>query len=517
MLYISGLLYCLSFSFGAFTSNTGWAAFAWGDGVEKLANLAHSEVVFVDLFDSTTKEITDYHSKGHKVICYYSAGTAEDWREDVISNLQAWSQLAVGVMQQWEGEVWLDITKLDALKVIMTPRLELAANKQCDGVDPDNVDCFANVDECQLGAGLTALQRKNAQIAYNRWTATTAHSLGLLIGLKNAGNIAVDMVNDYDFAVVEQCMQYFVYGTTEECSLFSLFAQQDKPIFGIEYKTQSLAACSKAVNVWHVQLKHCNGNVNQGLCQGTYWENCYDTPSWNEGTSTSAPLTTTTAASTTTTTTTVTTTTTTTLTTTPPPTTTTTPATTTTAASTTTSAAATTTSIITTTPTFAPSTFTTAWLFPSSFSVLKGTSSYGTGSVSRLALKVVSPTWNDYIEFYSNTRGKLTAEFLFDLPATVSPDQIMSLELSVHWMGPAKREAVWAWFVGDSMTQIGDNAMAPNWSWTEWSMIYSAQPASGNLAGIVSTKKIKVTMAALNSNSDDCDLDYLALQLTLIV
>jgi hypothetical protein len=44
---------------------------------------------------------------GHVVTCYYSAGTSEDWREDVQSNVEDWNDVAVGTMDQWDGEAWL--------------------------------------------------------------------------------------------------------------------------------------------------------------------------------------------------------------------------------------------------------------------------------------------------------------------------------------------------------------------------------------------------------------------------
>ncbi len=44
----------------------------------------------------------------------------------------------------WAGEYWLDIRQIDLLGPIMEARLDIAAAKGCDAVDPDNVDGYTN-------------------------------------------------------------------------------------------------------------------------------------------------------------------------------------------------------------------------------------------------------------------------------------------------------------------------------------------------------------------------------------
>ena len=46
-------------------------------------------------------------------------------------------------MSDWD-EGWLGITRLSDLQPLMSARFDALASKGCDGVDPDNVDCFAN-------------------------------------------------------------------------------------------------------------------------------------------------------------------------------------------------------------------------------------------------------------------------------------------------------------------------------------------------------------------------------------
>jgi hypothetical protein len=102
-----------------------------------LAALAPStpEIWDVDL-ESTPKEtIAAFHSMGKKVICYFSAGSSEDWRTDYSSFLPTDKG---GCLGNWPGEKWLDIRSENVFQV-MKKRIASAAEKGCDGVDPDNM------------------------------------------------------------------------------------------------------------------------------------------------------------------------------------------------------------------------------------------------------------------------------------------------------------------------------------------------------------------------------------------
>lgn len=46
-------------------------------------NISHNVQVYdIDLFDTNLTTIRQLHKQGKKVICYFSAGSYEDWRED---------------------------------------------------------------------------------------------------------------------------------------------------------------------------------------------------------------------------------------------------------------------------------------------------------------------------------------------------------------------------------------------------------------------------------------------------
>jgi len=187
------------------------------------------EMYDIDLFDTPTSVIEQLKSDGRMVICYFSAGSKEDWRPDA-DRFPA--EVLGRPLEGWPGERWLDIRQIDRLAPIMLDRLDLAADIGCDGVEPDNVDGFAN----QTGFPLSA----EDQIVYNRWLAEAAHSRGLSIGLKNAIDLIPELVVDFDWALNEQCFQY------EECEALRPFIEAGKAVFGVEYEGDPADYCPQA-------------------------------------------------------------------------------------------------------------------------------------------------------------------------------------------------------------------------------------------------------------------------------
>ncbi|MCO6426841.1 endo alpha-1,4 polygalactosaminidase [Nitrosomonas communis] len=187
------------------------------------------DVYNIDLFDTSATAISALQSKGKYVICYFSAGSYENWRPDT----GAFPASVLGRnLDGWAGEKWLDIRQLDILIPIMQVRMKLAAKKGCNGVDPDNVDGYSN----NTGFPLSY----NNQLAYNIALAEAAHDLGLAIGLKNDVDQIKDLVNYFDFAVNEECFQY------GECNTLKPFINAGKAVFGIEYNLSNSSFCPQA-------------------------------------------------------------------------------------------------------------------------------------------------------------------------------------------------------------------------------------------------------------------------------
>jgi hypothetical protein len=89
----------------------------------------------LDLFNTPVDVISGLHNLGKKVICYFSAGSGENWRPDYSEFPAADLGEDLGC---WPGEKWLNV-KSEAVWDVMAKRIALASQKGCDGVDPDNM------------------------------------------------------------------------------------------------------------------------------------------------------------------------------------------------------------------------------------------------------------------------------------------------------------------------------------------------------------------------------------------
>ena len=178
----------------------------------------------IDLFDVSAQTISSLHSDGRIVICYFSAGSYENWRSDATSFPSA----AIGSqLDDWDGERWLDIRDT-TVRSIMQARLDLAVEKGCDGVEPDNVDGYDNDSGFDLSA--------SDQLEFNRFLATEAHNRGLSIGLKNDLAQIPQLVTYFDWALNEECFAY------NECETLQPFIDAGKAVFQVEYGGSELQA-----------------------------------------------------------------------------------------------------------------------------------------------------------------------------------------------------------------------------------------------------------------------------------
>ena len=171
----------------------------------------------IDLFDTPQSTIDELHARGIKVICYFSAGSYENWRSDA----KDFKDADLGKpLDGWPGEKWIDLNS-ENVRSIMKKRVQLASDKKCDGVDPDNVDAYQNDNGLDL--------KSQDSISYMQFLSNITAPLNLTLGLKNAGDIISAVLPIVHFSVNEQCVQY------GECSTFAAFIQAGKPVFHIEY------------------------------------------------------------------------------------------------------------------------------------------------------------------------------------------------------------------------------------------------------------------------------------------
>lgn len=98
-----------------------------------------ADVYDVDLFETSDEDLKELRAKGKKIICYFSAGSLELWRND-------WNSLEFDLingtdygpgLEGWEGEYWFN-TRSQKVRKLMTSRINHAVTRGCDAIEPDN-------------------------------------------------------------------------------------------------------------------------------------------------------------------------------------------------------------------------------------------------------------------------------------------------------------------------------------------------------------------------------------------
>jgi hypothetical protein len=189
-----------------------------------------AQVYDIDLFDNDASIIQALHRLGRKVVCYFSAGSWEDWRPDADRFPR---ELLGKEYIGWPGERWLDIRRIDLLTPILTARFDLCASKGFDAVEPDNLQIADNDTGFPLNY--------QDQLAYAKWLASEAHRRGLAIALKNAPEMVADALPFFDFAISEDCY------SQGWCEALLPFIQSGKAVFAAEYTDTGVdfpAACA---------------------------------------------------------------------------------------------------------------------------------------------------------------------------------------------------------------------------------------------------------------------------------
>jgi hypothetical protein len=175
-----------------------------------------------------------------QVICYYSAGSSENWRPDFGQFSK--SDLGTG-LEGWQGENYVNMRSAAVLE-IMKNRIKQAADKGCDAIDPDNMGKHSPLpfSLCRLltlqsdvysnGGGGFSLTQTDA-VNYLKSMSSYAATLGLSTGLKNAQEILPQVISDIAFAVNEECVTQKDRNT--KCTEYNDLIAAGKPVLHIEY------------------------------------------------------------------------------------------------------------------------------------------------------------------------------------------------------------------------------------------------------------------------------------------
>ncbi|WP_422397070.1 endo alpha-1,4 polygalactosaminidase [Streptomyces gobiensis] len=182
----------------------------------------------IDGFNHDASVVKQLHNRGVKVICYINVGAWEDFRPDA----DAFPKELRGRGNGWEGERWLDIRRTETLRPLIAKRFDMCRDKGFDAVEPDLLDGYRN----KTGFPLTAAD----QLSYNRMIAKLAQDRGLAVGLKNDLDQIPELVDDFDFAVNEECAAF------DECERLKPFIDAGKAVFHVEYNLPTEKFCARS-------------------------------------------------------------------------------------------------------------------------------------------------------------------------------------------------------------------------------------------------------------------------------
>ncbi len=175
----------------------------------------------VDAEATDAATIRRLQDAGIVVVCYVETGAWESYRADAAAFPE--EVLGAGV-DGYPEERWLDVRRLDVLLPLMTARLDAAAAKGCDGVEPDLDDGYT----ADTGFPIT----EDDQVAYDTALVEAAHARGMSMGLKNGPGLAARMAPVADWALNESCALY------DECGAYAAFVALSKAVFHVEYSAE---------------------------------------------------------------------------------------------------------------------------------------------------------------------------------------------------------------------------------------------------------------------------------------
>ncbi|KNC75909.1 hypothetical protein SARC_11574 [Sphaeroforma arctica JP610] len=225
------------------TQGSTWTLEAWGPP-DSYTN-GKTDMIDVDFMTKSKSYIESLVKGGQTVVCYISAGTAEEWRPDYLA-LEEYCSSDSG----YSRECWLDITKWKSWRHLMKNRLESAQEKGCMGIEPDNTDSHSH----DSVPGKTKKEMTTYMVEYVKWLAEETHNLGMIIGLKNTLDLIPELVDHVDFAINESCQKYAKY---DECALYEPFVEQNKAVFAVEWSTEG--DCSDAAKMGLARKYERNG------------------------------------------------------------------------------------------------------------------------------------------------------------------------------------------------------------------------------------------------------------------
>ncbi len=211
-------------------------------------------IIDIDAFSATKELIDAFHARGIKVIAYISVGTIESYRPD--SALLP-EEIIGNIYPSWPDERFLNIREIEKMKPFISSRFDMIKAKGFDGIEPDNMDGYGEINGFDLTLEDTRL--------FCEWMIEEAHKRGLSIGQKNTEELIPFLYTKFDWALTEGIFN----SNTQD--LYSPYIMKNKPVFSAEYTDNmnimeyNTFVCPKAK-----QLKYFSFLKHRDLTQWKY-------------------------------------------------------------------------------------------------------------------------------------------------------------------------------------------------------------------------------------------------------
>lgn len=212
-----------------------------------------ADVYMIDV-DEHAGDVGALHADGRSVVCYFSAGSLEDFRDDAT----AVAPSAIGnVVLDYPEEQWLDVRDA-TVRALAVERLDRAAENGCDAVVPSLLDAY----ESDTGFDFTAAD----QSAFNTFVAASAHDRGLAIGLTNTMDLVGELAGSFDFGMLFHC--YEPGRVPQRCDSMSAFVESGRAVFEAEpFELPQGEVCSYgSARNFSVIFKHEEADAARGTC-----------------------------------------------------------------------------------------------------------------------------------------------------------------------------------------------------------------------------------------------------------
>ncbi len=204
-----------------------------------------AEIIDIDVLD-TEKEVVQKLKKQWKIVIWYiNIWSIETYRDDFKDFPQS---IVWKVYPWWEDERFLDIKNYNKFKKLIIKRLDIAHEKWFDGIEPDNMDSYDNLEE--TGFKISQEDMKS----YLLWFIWEAHKRGMFVVQKNAPELSESLQKFFDWALLEGAFynNYF--------SDFSNYIDKEKPVFVVEYTDNSKPqyflkeVCTQSQKLWFTTI-----------------------------------------------------------------------------------------------------------------------------------------------------------------------------------------------------------------------------------------------------------------------